>query len=473
MLPIEDAKKTVKAFFDDDSGEPFVLTPGQVEIFNAIYNRDILRVAIKATTQYGKSEVTSLALISLLMAFSIKILIVAPMTEQAKIIMGYLIKHLFDHEYFMKAIEYELGSLEKLKRERSKSRITFTNGSEIFILTANVKELNKEAKNLMGFGADMVVVDESALIPDAMFSKILRMIGGVKKGKLVQLGNPFENNHFGRAFTSPRYHSITIDYEQALKEGRLNQEFLNEARETISELDWIIFYECKFPLQGAEDALIRREWIELAVNQKGCEGEHKQAGLDVARFGRDKTIYVFRKGGKVERLETTAKMDTMEVVGWVSEFLSKDRPDVFCIDVIGIGSGVYDRLLEIQSGGEVEWSDTFLVPVNVGSASEGYEGDVQAKTRYFNLRAQVHWYLRNLFKPDANNRSQISIPDDGELKRQLEEIRYKYSSERKIKIEAKEEMKKRLGVSPDKADALGLAFWNTTISEPEIQIITL
>jgi hypothetical protein len=81
--------------------------------------------------------------------------------------------------------------------------------------------------------------------------------------------------------------------------------------------------------------------------------------------------------------------------------------------------------------------------------------------------------LRSLFKPSKNNHSDISIPNDPELKKQLEEIRYKYSSERKIKIEAKEEMKKRLGVSPDKADALGLAFWNTTLGEPEMQIVTI
>jgi hypothetical protein len=55
----------------------------------------------------------------------------------------------------------------------------------------------------------------------------------------------------------------------------------------------------------------------------------------------------------------------------------------------------------------------------------------------------------------------------------LEEIRYRYSSERKIKIEAKEEMKKRLGASPDNADALGLAFWNTTLNEPELMIMDI
>jgi hypothetical protein len=341
------------------------------------------------------------------------------------------------------------------------------------MLTAEAKYVAKESKGLMGFGASIVLVDESSLIPDVMFSKILRMVGGVENGKLVQLGNPFENNHFGRAFDSKNYYKISIDYHQALAEGRITQEFLDEARETMSELDWTIFYETKFPESGAEDALIPRAWIELSVGQEGCQGDHKQAGLDVARFGRDKTVYVFRKGGRVESIEMTEKMDTMEVVGWVRAFLNRDKPDVFCTDVVGIGSGVHDRLMEVQGDDGIEWGDTLLVPINVGEAPEGYEGDIEAKNKFYNLRAQLHWHLRELFKPDVNNHSQISIPNDPELKKQLEEIRYKYSSERKIKIEAKEEMKKRLGVSPDKSDALGLAFWNTTLNEPEMQIVDM
>ena len=78
--------------------------------------------------------------------------------------------------------------------------------------------------------------------------------------------------------------------------------------------------------------------------------------------------------------------------------------------------------------------------------------------------------MRNWFRPNKSFKSKISIPDDPILKRELSEIRYKYSSERKIKIEPKEEMKKRLGYSPDRADALALAFFDTAESDPEMFI---
>ncbi len=447
------------SFFRDIDGNPFLLTEGQSKIFEYISEPQYKRVAIKATTQYGKSDVTSMAIIMAALERKEKILIVAPSEKQASIIMGFVITHLFDNPLITSMMTYDPGSLERLKEERSKKRITFRNGSEIFILTANVRELKKNATDLMGFGCTLLIVDESGLIPDNMFAKILRMVGGFERGKLVQLGNPFEKNHFARAFKQERYHKISINWKQALAEGRLTQEFLDEAKEEMAELDWIVFYECKFPESGAEDALIPADWIENAVNQEGCEGEHKQAGLDVARFGRDKTVYIYREGGLVKAMEIQEKMDTMEVVGWTRGLLKSHKPEVIAVDVIGIGSGVFDRLEELYEEDKIESEPE---PINVGAGPT----DDDAKEKFMNLRAQVFWNLRSLFKPDKQGQSQISIPDDVGLKRELAEIRYKYGSERKIKIEAKEEMKKRLGMSPDKADALALAFFDTSGVDP-------
>jgi len=452
-----------RTFFKDLIGNPFELTKGQEEIFEAVYESSIKRAVIKAITQYGKSEVAAMALVMVAMERKEKILIISPSIKQSSIIMGKVIDHLFDHPYLTGMIEYH-GRLEQLKQERSKRRITMRNGSEIMILTAEARTVSKQAKSLMGFGASIVLVDESSLIPDELFSKILRMVGGIEGGKLIQLGNPFEHNHFGRAFKSDRYKKISINWKQAMAEGRVTQEFLDEAKEDMPPLDWIIFYESKFPVGGPEDALIPTDWIELAAKQEGIDGEYKQAGLDVARFGGDQTVYIFRQGGVVKDIKVTDKMDTMAVVGWVRGHLDDDKPEVMTVDVIGIGAGVNDRLEELEAEGKVK---TEIIPINVGAGAT----DDEAKERFFNLRAEVYWYLRMRFKPDKNGKSQISIPNDKDLKRQLTEIRYKYSSERKIKIEAKDEMKKRLGKSPDKADALALAFFDVKQLEPDMVIM--
>lgn len=448
-------------YFKNLYGEPFVLSSGQEDIFRLIYEPSIYRSAIKAITQYGKSEVASMAIICMMIERREKILIVSPSEKQSSIIMGKVISHLFDHPYIQGMVEY-YGRLEQLRSERSKKRITTKNGSEVMILTANVEEVSKESRNLMGFGATVVIVDERPLIPDIMFSKILRMLGGVRNGKMVMFGNAFpDSEQFQKAFMpNSRYQSLTIDWRQALKEGRVTQEFLDEAREEVGDLDWDIFYECVFPKTGADNAVLPLNWIMAAVNQKGCEGDFKQAGLDVARFGRDKTVYTFRKGGVVYPQQQTEHMDTMEVSGWVRSFLDEDTFPMM-IDIIGIGSGVYDRLKEL---------DYNVHPVNVGSSPI----DAESKEKFYNVRAQVTWNLRTLFKLDKGGHSQICIPNDPDLIKQLSQLRYGYSSEKKIRIEDKEEMKKRLGKSPDKADSLALAFASiddfATESEPEMFI---
>lgn len=440
-------------------GNPFELTRGQCRLFQLVYEKDITRAVIKTTTQYGKSEVTSMAIIAAMIDRVEKILIVAPSTKQAEIIMGNVIKHFFDHPYLEAMIEYE-GKKEQLKQERSRKRIVTTNGSEVMILTAEATSLSKEAKNLMGFGASMVIVDESSLIPDQIFGKILRMVGGYKKGKLVQLGNPFEKNHFFKAFSQERYVSLSVDYKQAIKEGRLTEEYVEEMKENLTELEWTIFYECKFPQGGNDDALIPIDWIHAAVDNKlDIDSDAvKQGGLDVARFGRDKTVFIVRHGGKVIKIFVVSEMDTMAVTGWASKIIDDYDLDTTAVDIIGIGSGVYDRLEELGYD---------VIGVSVGASPT----DEDENKKFFNLRAQIHWNLRTLFKPNKDGKPSISIPNDPELISELSMITYKFSSERKIRIESKDELRKKLGRSPDKADALSLAFFDLTEEDAQIMIV--
>lgn len=447
-------QKILRAFFNSRGGDPFEATKGQSEIFRLVYEPAYKRVAITAATQYGKSDVTSMALILSAIQRPEKILLVAPSEKQAGIIMGYVIDHIFDNKLFLSLLEYE-EALERLKRERSKKRITFKNGGEIMVLTANVGTVSKQSKDVMGFGGTMLVADEAALIPDTMFSKILRMVGGTN-GKLVKISNPWERNHFDKSLNSDKYHSIVIDWRQAVAEGRLTQEFVDEARENMPELDFQVFYESRTPETGPEDSLIPISWIEAAA----ANSEHipglKQVGVDIARFGRDKNIYCFRDGNKLMRVETKEKSNLMEVSGWVEGLIEQDKPERVGIDIIGVGSGVYDRLNERNL-------EPQLIEVIAGESAQDSE-------RFYNSRAEMYWNLRELMQPDQDGQSQICIPDDPELKRELYEIRYKYASDRKIRIEAKEELKKRLGRSPDKADALAIAFADLTAREGELYI---
>lgn len=166
-------------------------------------------------------------------------------------------------------------------------------------------------------------------------------------------------------------------------------------------------------------------------------------GLDVARFGNDRTALAKRRGNVLqEKVKSWRNLDTMEVVGRVkAEWDStpeKERPVAICVDVIGLGAGVVDRLKELG------------LPVRGINVSES----PALTDQYKNLRAELwHGKTRAWFM-----RRDCNLGDDLDLSGELTKVRFKFTSNGKIQIESKDEMKKRGQPSPDIADAFVLTF---------------
>jgi hypothetical protein len=116
--------------------------------------------------------------------------------------------------------------------------------------------------------------------------------------------------------------------------------------------------------------------------------------------------------------------------------------------MIGVGAGVVDRANEILNGHEKNyWKGKRVEGVNVGESARD-------KERFVGLRDELWWTLRERFE-----RGEIDIDAaDEKLAAELVEIRYKPTSNGKIKVESKEEMAKRGVRSPNRADAVMLAF---------------
>ena len=198
-----------------------------------------------------------------------------------------------------------------------------------------------------------------------------------------------------------------------------------------------------FPQQG-EDTLIPLLWIELAMErwEDTPEGQPVQLGVDVAAFGSDKTVIAVRKGQKVTALNVYSQKNTRETAGLVRHHAQENETRKVAVDEIGIGRGVVDSLEE----------DGFNdVGVNVAERASDPE-------RYHNLRAELWYTFRELLDPDKDP---IALPPDDELLSELASVKYKVDARGAIQIESKEDMKKRLGHSPDRADAVVLAFANT------------
>lgn len=456
------------------------LTPTQIQVIDIIAKRRFPRTQLIMPTQYGKSLAVSLGVLLRSSKHNEKWAIVAPTEDKARIIMDYIIDHIFDDKSFLDKLDYS-GTKEKLKQERSKNRITFRGAGEVRVYSANATNTKQVKKALMGFGAPNIILDESGQLPDDVYATVKRMLGGTQDNFLLEIGNPSFRNHFMRTWFGDRYIKIFLDVYMALNEGRYTQDFIEEMREEIG-FEWL--YECLFP--DAEDVLAngyRRMLSDLVLNDAMIDqepeltyktddyGSRKQnkwgfdiidddpiLGIDVAGGGPNSTKFVIRfpKHGFAKVVATSGTDDLDEVADiaetLIRQYNIQDYRTV--VDAGGVGHGL-DPILRNRGH--------FVKAVLFGESAP--------EKAFANMRAYMYWESRKWIKKEGGK----LLRDVGFL--ELELICYKQTSSLKLQIEPKAEMIKRKATegekvqSPDTADAFVLTFVDTSAIVTEDDII--
>lgn len=219
--------------------------------------------------------------------------------------------------------------------------------------------------------------------------------------------------------------------------------------------------------------VIPTAWVRAAQERWTPEGRPPGAmdclGVDVARGGRDKTVLAPRYGhwfGPLQRHAGTATPDGPMVASLVLKALleagegSSERTTVN-VDVIGVGSSVYDTLRP-SLGDRVDG-------VNVATSSDRGGRpfmDRAGKLKMVNLRAHAYWALREALDPDKGD--DLALPPDAELRADLCSAKWSLQA-RGVLVEAKEDIIKRIGRSPDAGDALALA--HLLLPRPKIRLL--
>lgn len=165
-------------------------------------------------------------------------------------------------------------------------------------------------------------------------------------------------------------------------------------------------------------------------------------GVDVARFGSDKTVIWVRKGRDRLAVRKFSGLDTMQVVGRVIEAIRDFEPDLTCIDEGGLGAGVVDRLREQR----------FRVRgVNFGSKADN--------GAWANKRSEMWGEMKEWLKTASiGSDSPNAYHEDRAFEADLTNVTYKVNSNGAIQLESKDAMKKRGIASPDEADGCALTF---------------
>lgn len=217
-------------------------------------------------------------------------------------------------------------------------------------------------------------------------------------------------------------------------------------RNKIIELGDPVLFKQEYPATAAEafqvtgiNSLISPEIVLMSRKSTADRYGAYIVGCDPAREGDDMTAFVRRQGRKAWGLERHAHLDDMAKAGKARKILDTEPVTKMFIDRGG-GSGMYDRLVEMGYGDRVAL-------INFGNKALDDK-------EYANRRAEMWCELRRWLESEM----ETELPDDDSLQADLTAPGFKYTSTTQVLLEKKEDIKKRIGKSPDGGDALALTF---------------
>ena len=457
------------------------------------------QVAVRSCNASGKTFTAALAVIWWLMAHEEALVITtAPSERQVKNTLWREIREIWERNKDLIG-----GKLNQTSLELSNKRFAYgfpTNTAERF----------------QGFHSEnvLIIVDEASGVREFVYDAILGLMTS-RNAKILLIGNPSSlAGTFYDAFHKNRKHWKTIHIpahetpnfqhspetrhsrEGGNPDGEAARPFRNERgakersetqgvhtfREGEGEPTYIpglatpewaesilkvkgeesASYQIRvlgeFP-DEADDTLIPLKHIENAVERIFQDIDNQQdaeavMGLDVARFGDDQTVAIVRRGNSVIDLVSHRKSDLMHTTGKTLEIARNHNVNTINVDEVGLGSAVVDRIQELSRSKEI----IGIKPVGVNGGNKAQDTE-----KFFNLRTQMFDGLRQRFAD-----GEISIPNDPELISQLASITYIYNSRGQLQIETKQQIRDSGRQSPDKADALALAF--TAPKPPEFKM---
>lgn len=351
-------------------------------------------------------------------------------------------------------------------------------GNELVAFGRKPSEYNASAFQGIHAMYVLVILDEACGIPKVLWTAA-ETIASNEHSKILAVGNPDTNDgEFARKCQpASGWKTIHVGYEhtpnftgeevsQRLRDVLISSIWVEERR-----LDWTedsALFQSKvlgiFPRKDADPWIVAPlrfvtpcRWLDLP------EGEDAEGGIDVGAGG-DRTVLVERRGMRAGRIETFRSNDPMASVGMLVDHINEWGLQRVKVDTIGVGWGLFGRLRELsfKHNPTGDWTHgAEVVPINFAEKSSHPK-------RYLNKRAEVWWTVgREYSRLQLWDLSTLDDDAIGELTAPKYETLDSYG---KIKIEKKDEVIKRLGRSPDIADALLLAFYTGHAGNPSTAV---
>jgi len=390
------------------------------------------RISVRAGHGVGKSTVCAWALIwHMVTRYPQKAVVTAPTAGQ-----------LFDALFA--EVKFWINKLPEPIRElfdATSEKVTLRAAPEASFISARTSSADRpEALAGVHSAHVLLICDEASAIPEAVYESAAGSMSG-EHACTVLIGNPTRNS--GLFFRT--HHQLSSEWKtmhvSCLNSMRVSPDFVKQIADTYGPESnaYRVRVLGEFALRD-DDTLIPAELVDSAMSRDVAVSPEEPVvyGLDVARFGDDRSVLCKRRGNVVLEFKVWQGLDLMQLTGAVVNEAKLDKPAEIMVDSIGLGSGVADRLREL---GHV------VRDVNVSESSS------MMNAQAAKLRDELWLSLKEWLNARA-----CKLPKIDELRQELVAPTYTFTSNGKIKVEGKQEMKRRGMRSPDLADALGLTF---------------
>lgn len=316
-------------------------------------------------------------------------------------------------------------------------------------------------ENMQGFHEDnmLFIVDEASGVAEPIMEAIIGTLSG-ENNKLFMCGNPTKTTGtFYDSHTSDRsiYRCHTVNSAKSKRTSKENIEAMIRKYGAESNVVRVRVYG-EFPLQE-DDVFIPLSLCENSVmsEPKKKAIENIDLACDVARFGDDKTVIGYKINEKIDFYKKYNGQDTMrtaaEIVILGHKLIDKHKfkgKIPIKVDDGGVGGGVVDRLRQIKASDLKKYYWMEIIPVKFG---------VRIKHKYYYdsttfMMAIVKSLLSQTDDDGKSKAVELILPNDNDLVGQLSCRKYSMTDNSKIKIESKDDMKKRGLTSPDEADCV-------------------
>lgn len=351
---------------------------------------------------------------------------------------------------------YAKGELLQVMFEMSGERILMREDPIEWWLSARSwpkgADATEQANTLAGLHGDHMLFlgDEAGgyppgIIPAAMAIRANLTPGSGREAKILLCGNPEDPNGPLYAISTIHRHlwhviHVTGDPDDPKRSPRISVEWARQQIEMYGKDNPYVLVNVfgKFPPVGF-NTLLGPDEVRAAIHRVVPHDDYfyseKRIGVDVARFGDDATILFPRQGLVAFEAVEMRNARSHDIAARIVAAKSKWGSEVeFVDDTGGFGAGVIDAL--IQAGHAP-------IPVNFSSKA--------SDPKFFNRRTEMWWEMAQWIKRGG------SIPNDPQLIRELTTPTYTFQNG-KIRLEEKDQIKARLGYSPDRGDSLALSF---------------